>query len=307
MKGLFKGILGKQDSGFQLPDIEIDTNYERVRISSAEDDRRTDLDRFQLLHHNYRTSLIKIDEEFTFKVRGFEKLCRDSFLDLLRKIKLEKNFKIKFIILDSETSILFKRLITWLEIKNSDVECIFILDEDKVSNYLTQNSGIFYVLSINYIRKFENKFFKEISSRKCSKITVYVREPESNLNKMQLNLVDKLSKLIRNEIGYLNIFLPVNESVILLDNSISSLNNLIASIRPTIAKKSPVKEVKSSTPYKKHSNNLSYLLFKNNLYPSIRYLDNFNENNRLMAESTLENLRKLYEQMNVSILQFNCI
>ena len=297
---LIKSLIGIEDKKFELSGFIFDTNYQRMQLRSPIDQKATKLDQFELIRK--KASLLRLDEEYVFKFKKFEKLCRDNFLDLLRKIKLQKNanVKVKFLFLDFETSMLFKRLITWLEIKEADISCLFIIDEDQVSNYLTQNGSLFYLISVNYLKAFEAKFFSELKSRKCMKSTIYIREQHDYLNQKQIKLINKFIKLSKSEVNYLNIFFPVNESVILLDNSISTLQYLISFLK---SKKSfQESELLNNFKNQKLSNHLAYLLFKSNLNPSIRYLNNFNGCNRMTAESTFQILQKFYEDNNVWII-----
>ena len=297
MKGLLKNLIRTESKSFELAEFEFDTNYERIQIKQTPSDQRS-LDHFQL---HKKASLIRLDEEYVNKFKGYEKLCRDSFLELLRKIKLQKlpGLKVKFLFMDSETSILFRRLITWLELKDADIACQFILNEDQVSNYLTQYGSVFYVVSINYLKKFEKDFTnRELANRKCLRMTVYLRERRNYLNPKQTELIDKLIQLTKTELNFLNIFLPINESVILIHNSTSTLKFLVGLLKSS--KTFQESDLPSPFKYKKYSNHLAYLLYKYNLNPSIRYLNNFNESNKMIAESTSKILQKFYGDSNVS-------
>lgn len=296
MKGLLKKLIRKESGTFRSPEFVFDTNYESIKIRPPKDQKTSSLDLFELIRK--KASLIRIDEEYVHKFKGFERLCRDNFLNLLRKIKFQKiaNVKVKFLFLDFETSILFKRLITWLEIKDANISCIFILNEDQVSNDLTENANLFYIISINYLQSHQIQFCNELKNRKCLKFKIYLREQRNYLDKTQSKLIHKIEQLTKTEMNYLNIVLPINESIILLDNSIVTLQTLI-----NLLKLNSSNLPKKIDPDKnlKYSNQLAYVLFKNNLNPSIRYLNNFNESNKLIAESTFKILQKYYDAENV--------
>lgn len=301
MKGLFQNLVGRQSKSFELSEFVFDTDYQRLQLPSPGDRKASSLDPFEQI--GKKASLVRLDEEYVHQFKGFEKLCRENFLELLRKIKFQKrpNVRAKLVFLDPETAVLFRRLVTWLEIKNADIACLFVLDEDRVSNHLTQNGSLFYLISIGYLKKHEKEFLDELKKRRCIQSSVHIREQRNRSNEKQNKLVDQLARLTKNEVNYLNIFVPVNESVILLDNTVSSLRYLVNLLRST----RPFHETNlfSANKNAKYSSHLAYLLFKSNLRPSIRYLSNFNEGNRRLAESTLGILQKSYEE-NSSVSSF---
>lgn len=298
MKGLLQNLIGKQSKGFELSEFVFDTDYKRLQLRSPGDQKAASLDQFEQI--GKKASLVRLDEEYVHQFKGFEKLCRENFLELLKKIKFQKqpNVRTKIVFLDPETAVLFRRLVTWLEIKDAEVACLFVLDEDRVSNHLTQNASVFYLLSIGYLTKREKEFLDELKQRRCVQSSVHIREQRNRSDDKQNKLLDKLAKLTKNEVIHLNVFVPVNESVILLDNSLGSLRYLVNLLRST--RSSNDTKLFSATKNEQYASHLAYLLFKSNLQPSIRYLSNFNEGNRRLAESTQRILQKSYEESSVS-------
>ena len=298
MKGLLQNLIGKQSKGFELSEFVFDTDYKRLQLRSPGDQKAASLDQFEQI--GKKASLVRLDEEYVHQFKGFEKLCRENFLELLKKIKFQKqpNVRTKIVFLDPETAVLFRRLVTWLEIKDAEVACLFVLDEDRVSNHLTQNASVFYLLSIGYLTKREKEFLDELKQRRCVQSSVHIREQRNRSDDKQNKLLDKLAKLTKNEVIHLNVFVPVNESVILLDNSLGSLRYLVNLLRSTRSFNDT--KLFSATKNEQYASHLAYLLFKSNLQPSIRYLSNFNEGNRRLAESTQRILQKSYEESSVS-------
>ncbi|XP_025016337.1 syntaxin-binding protein 1 [Tetranychus urticae] len=164
------------------------SNFVRIRIrlnNLQEDDNITsDMDLRRCEDESSKEGLVKISSE----------IFRYRFLSCFEQTP-DPNLRGRIIITDKQSLSMFRRAMDWLTIKRFGVSCIFTF-QDKVSNGLTKNLQVIYLINTTHIS--DSEFKQQIADvrrrecRSCCIFLTYITDPFHVETTNRLALLQKI-------------------------------------------------------------------------------------------------------------------